>query len=897
MLVESARSFKPITPPTLTLFRLECWARGHRPDLLARLRAAQRAVENAFLPHEEEAAWAEFEVAKAALERAWREWAQAGACQPTLFPQGGQSGDTCGPVDASQPPDHLPGPVHPGLVSGEADAASAPDRVAERVGEAVASAAPGGAVGKAPAGQPRSRQTLFPSPEEEKAFRSPWQDWLEAVEVVWVADLAAWREALAEARAVGICGWDLETTGLDPLQNRIRLVQLAVPVYPEGRKRLVADDWRNPAPGGGAKVYVLDLFVLSGEERREALEALAGLVADSGVLKAGCNLKFDLAFLRAGLGGRRIPAERLFDVMLASQLCTAGDFVPGGQWERYCAERALRPARNDRGQELKATRLDTHGHQVVFEHDNQKEIKPFYPTHSLAQIVHRHLEVWLEKEYQQADWRGELSEEQVRYAAQDAAVLLPLQEVLTKLLLANRLVDVARIEFACLPAVVEIELSGMPFDAPRARELLAAAGEEQARHREALEALAVGAGFTPKPRKGKRGTAGFNPDSSLDALDLLRLLAERESLLAGKKLGVEGEEFELETRDETLTRLAARLPQQSPLRRFAETLQAYRAAKKRVDFLTRWLEKLHPATDRLHPNLRQLNPQGVGRFSASEANIQQAPRGSEIRQLFRAPEGRKLVVADFSGIEMRIMAQLSGDRAMIAAFRDGADIHRRTAAAISGKPEEEIDKAERQAAKACGFGLIYGMQAGTLQLYAETSYGVKMTPEEAETARQAFFRTYPAVAAWHSRQARQGRESGFADYWRHDFERGFYRERRPWIRTLGGRLRVWPVVQEQNGPRKAGAFTELYNSPDQGTGADMLKCAMARLYRELLRRGWEDVKLVATVHDELVLEAPGGLAEQAADLLGAVMELAATRFLPDVPVEVEVAVCGSWAEK
>lgn len=562
---------------------------------------------------------------------------------------------------------------------------------------------------------------------QQEEFRSPWLDWLDSVEIIRVGDLAAWREVLAEARSVGVCAVDTETTGLDPLQHRVRLVQLAVPVYPSaGPKRLVAADGKGPEAGGGAKVYVLDLFALPEEERREALEALAELVADPHVSKAGCNWKFDLSFIRAALG-RRLACERLFDVMLASQLCTAGDFIPGGQWEKWVEEHGYRFARNDRGQELKTKLLDQHGHLVEFEHDNAKEIKPFYPTHSLQQVAHRHLEVWLSKEYQDSDWRGELSEEQIRYAALDAAVLLPLREILAYLLGRNKLIQTAKIEFTCIPATVEIENTGMPFDAPRARELRAQAETEAARHREELTLLAKETGFQPKPKKGgkKNRTLGFNPDSSVDVLDCLRLLAERENLLVGDKLVAGGEEFPLESRDETLSRLVARLPEGSILRRFAGELKAYRAAKKRADFLRRWLEYLHPADDRLHPDLRQINPQGVGRFSASNPNLQQAPRGSEIRALFKPPEGRKLVVADYSAIEMRIMCQLSGDQTMRQAFREGVDIHKFTAGKMAGKSPEEVTKEERQAAKAFNFGLIYGMQGKTLQNYAEVSYGVK----------------------------------------------------------------------------------------------------------------------------------------------------------------------------
>jgi len=740
---------------------------------------------------------------------------------------------------------------------------------------------------------------------EEADFESAptvWRDWLESAEVVVVSNLEDWRLAVEEAREVGVCALDFETTGLDPLQNQIRLVQLAVPVYPPGGRRLVAEDGRTPVPASSARVYIADLFVLPETERAAVLADLADLVADPETVKVGHNLKFDLAFLRAALG-HRIACERLFDTMLASQLCAAGDFIPGGQWEGWVREQGYSFAKNDRGQELKTKLLDEHGHVLEFEHDNQKEIKPFYPAHSLQQVAHRHLEVWLPKDLQASDWGGELlSEEQIRYAVKDAAVLLPLYEILKTLLVKNKLAGAAKVEFDCLPAVVEIELSGMPFDAPRARGLLREAEAEAEALREELRRLAQAAGFKPKPKKSKK-VLGFNPDSGIDCTDLLWLLAEREGLLAGEKIAVGGEEFDVETRDKTLSRLTGRLPEGSAVRRFAEGLRAYRAAKKRVDFLKKWLEFLHPADDRLHPELRQINPQGVGRFSAKNPNLQQAPRGSEVRELFRAPEGRKLIVADYSAIEMRIMAQLSGDRTLRQAFAEGADVHRFTACRVSSKPLEEVTKEERRAAKAFNFGLIYGMTAETFRHYAETNYGVKMTLEEADAAREAFFKTYPGIAAWHARQKRKIYEDNFEDFWRHEYSRGFYLEKRPCTRTLTKRLRVWPTVErERRGGTgkyrcKAGSVTEIFNTPDQGTGADILKLAMALLYRRLLERGWEDVKLVATVHDELVLEAPEGLAREAAVLLKETMEEAGRKLLPDVPVEVEVGVGDSWAEK
>ena len=299
--------------------------------------------------------------------------------------------------------------------------------------------------------------------------------------------------------------------------------------------------------------------------------------------------------------------------------------------------------------------------------------------------------------------------------------------------------------------------------------------------------------------------------------------------------------------------------------------------------------------------MRQINPQGVGRFSLYEPNIQQAPRG-EIRSLFKVKAGRKIIVTDYSGIEMRIMAQLTADHYLLTAFKGDTDIHKYTASFINEKPEEEVTREERQAAKAFNFGLIYGMQASTLKTYAETNYDVKMTIEEAEVVRNKLFNLYARIAYYHQRQAKNAFESGFQKYGRHNPLRGYYWDKRPSVRTLSGRLRVWPIVEaktrnNESYLRKAGSFTELYNTPDQGTGADILKSAMANLYRELLRRGWDDVSIINCVHDEIVLEAPEDKEEVAKDILGSVMEYTASTFLTHVPVEVEVGSGDSWAKK
>lgn len=1099
----------------------------------------------------------------------------------------------------------------------------------------------------------------------------PWQDWLNAVQVMVISDLGSWKRAVAEAKEAGVCGLDAETTGLDPHLNRLRLVQLAVPVFSnsvlENQRHLVKadrkaktpgkDDWKYPAEGASAVSYVLDLFDLEEKEGpeavKEAVQLLEELVAGEEAVKIFHNAAFDLSFLRAAVG-RRIKVSRLFDTMLASQLCTAGDFIPESQFPRWCEENGVTVTKSKTG---KVLYLDRHGHELKFERDTQKKIRPVYPTHSLQQVAHRHLEVWLEKDdLQDSDWSArDLSEEQIMYAGKDAAVLLPLREILLQLLARNRLLEAAQIEFDCVPAVVEIETSGMPFDAGRAREIQKDASERLGRHRKRLIETARESGFKAVPKKSKKKRAGLpcdlNPDSSVDVVECLRTLGEREGILDGDRFVAGGEEFPIESMDETLARLSSRLPDGSPMREFIENLREYRSAKKTYDFTKKWLELLHPKTGRLHPSLRQINPQGVGRFSASSPNLQQVERDPKVRALFHASENRKLIVADYSGIEMRIMAELSQDKTLIKAFREGIDIHKFTASQISKKPIEEITKEERQASKACfsadteiltargwvrfdeydgetpvaqfrlegfeynpprspgnrwtgsrkrrclgigkiefvrplafrsfegrelvhyvdrnvdllvtpdheviwidnngrprklradeinsgnvryfitagfyerenfalneaetrvlamavadgsfkrqkgclsfgfskprkidrcrsllkacgvefkeavynngnhgkmtqftvcdrefvnkllryvsenkdlkveaafdlnplwyldeakhwdscvvykgkrgervvffttrrqtadvmqvmaaiagvpsvlrtnedsrytgykiytlsyllpfsphplwrqggrkkgklfeavpgkhrvycvqvpsgaivvrrngkvvvcgncNFGLIYGLGGPGLRQYAETSYGVKMTLEEAEATREMFFRVYSGIAKWQELQDRKNFESNFQLYWHHEYDRGIYAEKRPCVRTLGNRLRVWPVVEEKrrngNGTylRKAGSRNELFNSPDQGTGADMIKSAMATLYQELLARGWNDVFLVGCVHDELILDAPEKKANDAASLLQETMVRAGEKLLPSVPVEVEAGVCDSWADK
>lgn len=671
-------------------------------------------------------------------------------------------------------------------------------------------------------------------PQATEPLPSPWEEWLGRIEVRVIRDAASWRAALAEARAVGVCGIDTETTGLDPVRGaKLAVVQLAVPM-PGANGKIVVEDGRSPAPGSGAVAYVLPIGGLPESDAREALAALVELLADPAVTKIGQNLKFDLKFIRHALG-RRLPFAGLFDTMLASQLYWAGFY------------------------------------RLVRAEKAKNKLKPEYPHHSLADLARRHLGFALDKGEQTSDWgAGDLSPEQVRYAAWDAAVLLPLYEVLSELLRRNGLGRAAALEFGCLPAVAEMELSGMWFDAARAREIGEGTAAERDAVRARLVAQAKAVGFQARPKKGvKKYNPDLNPASPEDVLECLKLM---------------GHEVK-DTSEQTLNDLAAAGCG------FAADLLEFRGKEKTLAFIEQWTAKQCPADNRIHPEYVQLNPNGVGRFSCRDPNLQQCPRGSELRRLFCAPEGRRLVIADYSGIELRIMAWLSGDQTMIEAFQRGEDLHRLTAASIAGKPPSEVTKAERQAAKVCNFGLIYGCGPGRLVDSAKYDYGVDMPFEEARKARERFFETYRGVARWH--EAQQARLHAPEPHWFHSYEKRYFNIDLICTRTVSGRKRVWGYY----GGHTLARVTELFNTPDQGTGADILKCALAGVYGRLLAEGREEVKIVGSVHDELILEAPEATAGEIKTLLEEEMRAAGAEFIDPVPADVEGAVAGNWADK
>ncbi len=275
---------------------------------------------------------------------------------------------------------------------------------------------------------------------------------------------------------------------------------------------------------------------------------------------------------------------------------------------------------------------------------------------------------------------------------------------------------------------------------------------------------------------------------------------------------------------------------------------------------------INPRTGRLHTTFAQASV-ATGRLSSLNPNLQNIPirseAGREIRKGFIADPGFCLISADYSQIELRLLAHISGDEAMQQAFTSGADIHRRTASQVLGVMEELVTPSQRRAAKTVNFGVLYGMSAHRLGNDLGIGYA------EANRFIEAYFAVYPGIRAYIERTLAFGREQGY-------------------VETLYGRRRYVPELKASNRTMREAGERVAYNMPIQGTAADIIKVAMVRLDERLSALG---ARLLLQVHDELLVEAPEGQTDEIAALMQELMEGAASL---SVPLNVEVGVGPNW---
>ncbi|MFJ4345090.1 DNA polymerase I [Pseudomonas sp. NPDC089401] len=302
-----------------------------------------------------------------------------------------------------------------------------------------------------------------------------------------------------------------------------------------------------------------------------------------------------------------------------------------------------------------------------------------------------------------------------------------------------------------------------------------------------------------------------------------------------------------------------------------KVLMQYRSLSKLKSTYTDKLPgQINPRTGRIHTSYQQAVA-ATGRLSSSDPNLQNIPirtaEGRRIRQAFIASPGYKLLAADYSQIELRIMAHLAKDEGLLHAFRNDLDVHRATAAEVFGVALESVTTDQRRSAKAINFGLIYGMSAFGL------AKQIGVDRKQSQDYIDRYFARYPGVLAYMERTRAQAAEQGF-------------------VETLFGRRLYLPDINAKNPALRKGAERTAINAPMQGTAADIIKRAMVNVDNWLSASGL-DARVILQVHDELVLEVREDLIEQVKDEIRLHMSNAAQL---DVPLLVEVGVGANWDE-
>jgi len=464
--------------------------------------------------------------------------------------------------------------------------------------------------------------------------------------------------------------------------------------------------------------------------------------------------------------------------------------------------------------------------------------------HGLEAIAGRYLNEAVDKSERLSNWEFDLSEAQLQYAARDAAVLLPLRERLIEKIKSHDLVRCAQLEFECVMPVVDLELAGFYMDKQRWLEQLAIVEEKRAElANELQEMLGEGAAqaslFGP-PR------ANINLDSQQQVTEAL------------DRLGIPLPDS---TRNWKLQPLALQYP-------VVGKLLEYRTMQKALtSYGQNMIEFINPRTGRLHADFRQIGAP-TGRFACTNPNIQQVPHTIEYRRCFMGhPDGRRLVIADYSQIELRILAEFSRDEAFIDAFNSGADLHRVTAAQVFNVAPDQVSKEQRDFAKRLNFGVVYGIGAQRFSMMT----GLGLT--EAENVLRRYFATYRRLDAYLREAATRAVDEKQA-------------------RTASGRLVRFnfdPADRQQISMTQRNGK----NAPIQGTSADILKRALRLLTEEL----WgSSAQIVNIIHDEVVVEVDEKEAEHIETKVERAMCAAGEEYLRTVPVKVETQIACEWAK-
>ncbi|MBC7928967.1 MAG: hypothetical protein H7Z38_00175 [Rubrivivax sp.] len=578
----------------------------------------------------------------------------------------------------------------------------------------------------------------------------------------------------------------------------------------EGRLRLVQF-------ASTEAVYVFDLFALApdGDAAHErALEALRRLLTATRPVKIAHNAMFDAKWVRHHLG---------------VELC--------GEFDSRTNDK-IEVERGGLFDTLLASQLISAGEQE--------------DRHSLAAVAERYLNQPVDKTQQVSDWSGALSDAQLEYAARDAALMLPLRTKLVDALRASSLTRTAQLEFECVAPLAAMELAGLYLDQTCWQEKL----KDIERRRDELHEQLQNELAEESAQQSFFGPvrADINLDSHVQLTRALTRVLPKDEPMPDS------------TRNWKLEPLAAKFT-------VVRDILDYRTLQKTLKFGETLLasvdkgKKESEKTSRIHPHFHQIGAP-TGRMSCTDPNIQQIPHAFDMRRCFRAPEGRKLVVADYSQIELRILAEFTNDSGFVEAFQSGADLHRVTAAQVFGVAPGAVTREQRDFAKRLNFGVVYGIGARRFALMTGLSQ------EQSEDLLRRYFATYRGLDTWLREAAQKALRERTAP------------------RTVAGRLFRFNFDPDD---KQAASLAQRggKNSPIQGSSADILKRALRLLHDRLKGTG---ALIVNVVHDEIVVEVSAADAEEMAKTVEEAMCAAGEEYVKNVPIKVETKIADEWAK-
>lgn len=539
-------------------------------------------------------------------------------------------------------------------------------------------------------------------------------------------------------------------------------------------------------------VFVIDVTLFDLDDLHQALNPIFG---DRQITKIIQNASFDLAWLWKNGFDVQPP---VFDPMLAEQVLMMGH-------EKFSA--------------------------------------------NLQTLVKKYLDRHLPKESQVSDWTGGLSKTQLDYGARDVSVLGPLYDALITQLDKEDLRHVADLEFRAVPAVAEMQLTGLPFGWEGLEGMTQRLADlTETRRQTAIDTLQP-FNQTQQLTLAIAGAESFNLNSPAVIKEVL-------SNAVGTRLSSIDKDHLSSYRGTPAV----------------DTYLDYKEAAVHLSKLKKLPGHRNDKTSRIHCSFQQISPGGAGRMACRNPNSQNfsarpLPTGDSLRALVRATEGKVLIIADYSQIELRIAAELSNDRRLLEAYLNNEDIHRVTASLVCGVPLDQVTKDQRKTAKPVNFGFLYGSSPQGFRQFAKTAYGLDFSEAEAQDLRNKFFESYTGLRSWiATAKAKATRVDN--------------------VKTRFGRRRYLPEDKRY--------LNVLANTPIQGLGADILKEALALVWQRL---DGSEAKLINAVHDEIVVECPAFLGNTVLRLVKDSMEAAGRKFLFKVPVVADAAIAHDWNEK